>query len=83
MLQIHTIFGRIRRMLRIRIGFLIICWYLLPEGAEPLPYSHAGNLYGFPRHCTMLEVCTGQHSKDAAPDSLALSFQFILSNTHG
>ncbi len=46
--QIRTIFGRIRRILRIRIGFLANCWCLLPEGDSQLPTVKTDSLYVLP-----------------------------------
>ncbi len=48
MLQIYTVFRRIRNIFRIRIGFLVICWHLLPEGASPFPTVPLENLADYP-----------------------------------
>ncbi len=47
MLHIRAIPRQIRKIIHIRNGFFVIYWYLLPEGAEPLPYVSADSPCGF------------------------------------
>ncbi len=77
-LQIYSVFRRIRKMLRVRIGVFLVCQFLLPEGAEPLPYVHADSLYGFSQHYAMSKICTGPARNGSR--ALRESFGFAVLN---
>ncbi len=66
MLHIHTIFRRIRKMLRVRIEIFRCCKYLLPEGASPFPTVRFDRLYVLSLPLRSFR-CVSQHAMEAAP----------------
>ncbi len=65
-------------MLRVRIGFLVICRCLLPEGAEPLPYVSADSLCGFAWESANFWFSPRQHAMEAAPYERISDFCFSI-----